>query len=230
MSHIPRSFPGIAAAVISRVLAMQARAAQGRRGPLATSVDCRDARKGGEIAGDPRMRASCTYRGPSDHDRPLAPGQAPPLGAHIVTPRRGYMHHGIYVGQGRVVQYRGLARGLCTGPVEDVSLAQFAHGHTLRVRAEASPCFDSAEVVRRARSRIGENRYRLLTNNCEHFCEWCLRAEPRSYQVDEWFSRPRLALRTMISSVSTSYSRRAQRSEPARLTDTMPSEAVQPLM
>ena len=226
MIHIPRNFPGIAAALISRVLAMQAHAAQGRRDPRATSIDCRDAHKGGEITGDARIRASCTYRGPSDHDRPLEPGQAPPLGAHIVTPRRGYTHHGIPVGQGRVVQYRGLARGLRTGPVEEVSLAQFAHGYPLRVRAEASPCFDGAEVVRRARSRIGEDRYHLLTNNCEHFCEWCLRAEPRSYQVDEWFSRPRLALRTMISSVSTSYSRRASLRGPGNV---MPSEAIQPL-
>jgi hypothetical protein len=32
----------------------------------------------------------------------------------------------------------------------------------------------------RARSRAGENCYRLLTNNnCEHFCEWCLRGKAR---------------------------------------------------
>jgi hypothetical protein len=209
MSHIPCNFPGIAAAVISRVLAMQARAAQRRRNPCVTSTDCSDAHEGEEITGNARMHASCTYSVPCDSDRPVAAGHAAPLGAHLVTPRRGYTHHGIYVGQGRVVQYRGLARGLRTGPVEEVSLAQFAHGYALRVRAEASPCFDGAEVVRRARWRIGENRYHLLTNNCEHFCEWCLRGEPRSYQVDEWFSRPRQALRTMMSSVSASCSRRA---------------------
>ena len=141
---------------------------------------------------------------PSDRDRSLAPGRAPPLGAHLVTPRRGYTHHGIYVGQGRVVQYAGLARGLRTGPVEEVSLAQFTDGHSLRVRGEASPCFDGAEVVRRARCRIGENRYRLLSNNCEHFCEWCLRAEPRSNQVDKWLARPSWALWIMLSLVSTS--------------------------
>ena len=25
----------------------------------------------------------------------------PPIGAHVVTPRRAYTHHGIYVGDGR---------------------------------------------------------------------------------------------------------------------------------
>ena len=32
-----------------------------------------------------------------------------PLGAHIVTPRRWYTHHGIYVGAGQVVHYAGLS-------------------------------------------------------------------------------------------------------------------------
>jgi hypothetical protein len=45
--------------------------------------------------------------------------------------------------------------------------------------------------MRRARSRLGENRYRLLRNNCEHFCEWCLQDEHRSYQVERLLSLPR---------------------------------------
>ncbi len=40
------------------------------------------------------------------------------------------------------------------------------------------------EIVRRAWSRIGESRYQLLSNNCEHFCHWCLFGESRSEQVD----------------------------------------------
>jgi hypothetical protein len=33
-----------------------------------------------------------------------------------------------------------------------------------------------------------------LTNNCEHFCEWCLRGTARSFQVEAWLARPRRAL------------------------------------
>jgi hypothetical protein len=40
------------------------------------------------------------------------------------------------------------------------------------------------EIVRRARSRLGENRYRFLSNNCEHFSEWCVNGEHRSPQVE----------------------------------------------
>jgi hypothetical protein len=122
-------------------------------------------------------------------DQTLDTEQEPPLGAHMVTPRRGYTHHGIYVGLGRVVQYGGLSRGLARGPVEEVSLSQFARGRPIRLRLEESRWSNGDEVARRARSRLGENRYNLLTNNCEHFCEWCVRGEHRSYQVDELVAR-----------------------------------------
>jgi hypothetical protein len=107
----------------------------------------------------------------------------PPVGAHLVTPRRGYTHHGIYAGAGRVIHYRGLAHGLRRGPVEEVSLACFAAGRAVRIHAHVAPRFDREEIVRRARSRLGENRYRLLTNNCEHLCEWCVQGCSRSSQV-----------------------------------------------
>ena len=85
-------------------------------------------------------------------------------------------------------------RGLRAGPIEAVSIEQFTQGRALRVLLESSPCFSSAEIVQRALSRIGEDHYHVLTNNCEHFCEWCLRGEHRSYQVDRWLSWPLRAL------------------------------------
>jgi hypothetical protein len=114
-----------------------------------------------------------------------------PLGAHVVTPRHGYKHHGIYVGRGRVVQYGGLSRGFRLGPVEEVSVTQFAQGRPMWIRPGEFGGADRPEVVSRARSRLGEDRYHLLTNNCEHFCEWCVHGEHRSRQVDELADRYR---------------------------------------
>lgn len=108
------------------------------------------------------------------------------LGAHLVTARCGYLHHGIYIGEGRVVHYSGLAGGLHRGPVKEVSIAEFSRNHPVWVKPGVRPLFSPKEVVRRARSRIGEDCYRLLTNNCEHFCEWCLHGQDRSYQVETW--------------------------------------------
>ena len=137
----------------------------------------------------------------------MAAEREPPLGSHIVTPRRGYLHHGIYVGGGTVVHYAGLAYGVRRGPVEEIPLARFACGRPIRVSSDASPKFDCREVICRARSRIGEDRYCLLSNNCEHFCEWCLRGDPRSYQVEAWLAHRGRALRAMIHFVALWLSR-----------------------
>ena len=134
-------------------------------------------------------------------DEALDPGAEPPIGAHLMTPRRAYTHHGIYVGEGRVVQYGGLSRGLRRGPVEEVSLLQFARGREIWVRPEETSHFNRENVIHRARLRLGEDRYHPLKNNCEHFCEWCVRGEARSYQVDELTARCLRVFRRLLKLV-----------------------------
>jgi len=112
-----------------------------------------------------------------------------PLAAHVVSSRTGYTHHGIYVGDGKVVHYAGLSRGWRHGPVEEVSLTEFSRGRPVRVRPHLKSPFDCSDVVARARSRLGEDRYRILSNNCEHFCEWCVCGESRSAQFELWRTR-----------------------------------------
>ena len=121
-----------------------------------------------------------------------------PIGAHLVTHRRGYEHHGIYVGNGRVVHYAGFAGSTQRGLIEEVELSRFAGGHPLTIRATPSARYVGDEAVRRARSRLGENRYRLLTNNCEHFCSWCLLGESRSEQVHCCLRHPRTGMLALM--------------------------------
>jgi hypothetical protein len=114
-----------------------------------------------------------------------------PVGAHLVTPRRGYMHHGIYVGGGEVVHYTGLANALRRGPVAKETLASFAAGNSISIRFETGAAYAPFEVAARAQSRLGEDRYSLLNNNCEHFCAWCVHGVARSAQVDRFLAWPR---------------------------------------
>ena len=130
----------------------------------------------------------------ADSNGALAAESELPIGAHIVTRRHGYTHHGIYAGAGKVVHYAGLSRGLRRGPVEENSRSTFADGYPVSIASGVPPKFEGREVARRARSRIGEDNYRILTNNCEHFCEWCLRGQPRSYQIDACPAIPSRAL------------------------------------
>ncbi|ODV41079.1 NC domain protein [Cupriavidus sp. UYMMa02A] len=136
------------------------------------------------------------YRDSASHAADL------PLGAHLVTGRHGYAHHGIYAGHGRVIHYAGFARALQVGPVEETSLEAFAGGRAVSIRLEPCARFVGQEAVARARSRLGENRYRLLSNNCEHFCTWCLSGESRSEQVETCLRRPHAALQTMLRLVA----------------------------
>ena len=128
-------------------------------------------------------------------DRLLVAGEEPPLGAHLVTPRVGFTHHGIYAGDDKVIHYGSLGESLRRRPVEEVSMARFAHQHAVWIREPRTTGLEGDTVVHRARSRIGEDRYSLFSNNCEHFCEWCRHGEQRSYQVERIVKVRRRVLR-----------------------------------
>lgn len=99
----------------------------------------------------------------------------PPIGAHIYSYRQNYYsHHGIYVGDYRVVHY--LKDGVQSTSIEYFSQDRnTGEYHTVKTLTEAgSPStFSVEEIVRRAKSRLFENDYNLLFNNCEHFARWC---------------------------------------------------------
>jgi hypothetical protein len=143
-------------------------------------------------------------------DSLLRSGEEPPLASHLISPRAFYTHHGIYAGNGRVIHYSGLAYGWGRGSVEDVPLERFAHGHSIRVRWDLRH-FDPRAVVERARSRLGEHSYRVLTNNCEHFCAWALRDESRSRQVERLLAAPRVLCEAIVRAVRSSLDRSASR-------------------
>ena len=108
----------------------------------------------------------------------------PRIGAHLVTPRAGYSHHGIYVGRRKVIHYSGLANGLAAGPIVETSLEEFSAGRGFKIKSYENPRFTGRDVEKRARSNLGENDYDLHANNCEHFCTWVIMGSPSSRQVD----------------------------------------------
>lgn len=77
----------------------------------------------------------------------------------------GYMHHGLYVGEGMVIHYT-------KGIVQMDTLETFKNGRSIEKRLSSLNC-SRKDAVRKAYSRLGEAKYNLLINNCEHFVEWC---------------------------------------------------------
>ncbi|MCA8003399.1 lecithin retinol acyltransferase family protein [Burkholderia metallica] len=148
-----------------------------------------------------------------------SPDRDLPVGAHLVARRHGYVHHGIYIGDGNVIHYAGLARRLNGGPVEIVSVDDFCAGFELAIVRHAQPLYDGTEAARRAASRLGECRYRLLTNNCEHFCLWCLFGVGRSDQVVSCLRNPVHGIAVVVMLLACVLAARLQAASVERATD-----------
>ncbi|MGL4881918.1 MAG: lecithin retinol acyltransferase family protein [Waterburya sp.] len=90
-----------------------------------------------------------------------------------------YKHYGIDCGDGTVIHYRKPSE-----TIERTSLATFSQGNPIYM-AEYSDGFGyiADVVVERAKSRLGEQEYNLLFNNCEHFASWCKTGISESQQV-----------------------------------------------
>jgi Lecithin retinol acyltransferase len=104
-------------------------------------------------------------------------------GTELIVDRLGYRHHGIYVGEGLVIHYAGWV-SYWRGLIETVTVGDFAGRCPVRVGRVPRESLRGNDIVRRARSRLGERRYDVLRNNCEHFCNWCQVGVSRSAQVD----------------------------------------------
>nr|WP_314787637.1 lecithin retinol acyltransferase family protein [uncultured Campylobacter sp.] len=133
----------------------------------------------------------------------------PKIGDHVFVDRsvfgvKLYEHHGIYVGDDMVVHYNGLARGIVfekscfeeilsnvvpldkrnIAKVEMTSLEEFASGDTWQIKEHANAPFSGQDIALCAKARVGEQKYNLLINNCEHFCNECVFGEHVSEQVE----------------------------------------------
>lgn len=112
-----------------------------------------------------------------------------PLGTHLIVKHFGYSHHGIYAGRGRVIHYSGFAHLFKKHPIEMTSIESFSHGKKIIVQSYSNPKFKGRKVVRRMRSRMHENNYHLIINNCEHLCTWAITGVESSPQVFRMMNR-----------------------------------------
>jgi len=153
-----------------------------------------------------RLATVAANGSPGSHHRPrrgLANCHRDPApGAHLEASRIGYRHHGVYVGGGRVVHYVGFLRSRQAGVVEETTLAGFAVGHPVRVVDHPESRYSAQEIIDRARSRVGERKYRLLDNNCEHFCNWCITGLSHSLQAERRIARVIQAIADLIDQCS----------------------------
>lgn len=105
---------------------------------------------------------------------------------YVMRPLMGmdgaYEHHGIDCGDGTVIHYY---KGGDAPRVARTSYATFARGNPV-FKKNYTVSYVPDVVIERAESRLGESQYDLLTNNCEHFANWCKVGRNESQQLVEY--------------------------------------------
>ena len=86
------------------------------------------------------------------------------------------IHHGIYYGFDKVIHYRDYK-------IRKDPLKKFGDPKKILIK-KYRRCSSPKKVISRAKKRLGEKRYNLLINNCEHFATWCKTGRGRCRQLE----------------------------------------------
>ena len=117
---------------------------------------------------------------------------SPKMGQIIRTRVSFYYHYGIFVSEDEVIQF-----GLPTDPGKSAEqikvlvsdIYTFLNGGELETAkpalAEKKTMRKPEEIVKTARSRIGEGGYDILHHNCEHFVNECAFGKSNSSFLDD---------------------------------------------
>jgi cell wall-associated NlpC family hydrolase len=98
-----------------------------------------------------------------------------------------YKHFGIYINDDCVIHYDGKIddKFLRDMSIRQTNMDRFLAGKTnFQIYNSKNYNIDPLDVVSRAKSRIGEEKFNLIFNNCEHFGIWCKTGVSKSKQID----------------------------------------------
>ncbi len=127
-------------------------------------------------------------------------------GDHLRIKRRFYYHHGVYIGDGKVVHYApppgkaigdGIGWRQILGANSKINIIHITELKAFErdedVKASVVPynrthSYPPLKAVARAKSRLGENGYNLWGNNCDHFASWCKLSGYDSRRINLWDS------------------------------------------
>lgn len=107
-------------------------------------------------------------------------------GNHIKVRRYGllYAHHGIDLGDGRIVQFGEPGKDATHSAIHITSMEEFLKGgRPIVVNYASDEALDPEESVRLALAGVGKKGYNLAFNNCEHFATFCKTGRKDSRQV-----------------------------------------------
>ncbi|HIJ57898.1 MAG TPA: lecithin retinol acyltransferase family protein [Deltaproteobacteria bacterium] len=105
-------------------------------------------------------------------------------GDHIYVKRssRFYKHHGIFIGNGRVIHVSGSIREKVHPEVRETDLSSFLKGGVPRRRVYEKR-LPASETIRAAKKQLQNGGYSMVWNNCEHFATYCATGKKKSLQA-----------------------------------------------
>ena len=127
-------------------------------------------------------------------------------GDHIKVYRTGYWHHGIDIGNDRVIHFTGNKEkgysGLGTSDlvITETSIEDFSCNANVKTVKYSEKSNDAETTVEIAQSYLGKSGYSLFDNNCEHFARYCKTNEWKSEQVQENVSKLGVGIGSVVAS------------------------------
>lgn len=105
-----------------------------------------------------------------------------------------YEHFGIYIGYGKVIDFSSDSifkeNSIRERTLENfLEESQFFYFYDFNIESNEFSEKDTStpeETVNKAKSKLGDKGYNLLTNNCEHFAIWCKTGVHQSRQIDKF--------------------------------------------
>ena len=79
-------------------------------------------------------------------------------------------------------------------------MGNVSKGHGISICRHYSG-FSPEEIVRRARCRIGESSYQLISNNSAPFCSWCVTGAHKNEQAERKISIPQKLFRQFVRGI-----------------------------
>lgn len=104
-------------------------------------------------------------------------------GDHIKVYHGIYTHHGIDCGDGTVIHYKGGLDQKINAVISRTAKRIFSSGREIFV-VNYKECLPPESVMKLAYSRLNENNYHLLFNNCEHFAMYCKTGQFENNLID----------------------------------------------
>lgn len=121
----------------------------------------------------------------TESSRSARPTEADLLhGDHIYVKRKGrfYTHHGIYIGDRKIIHPAGSLREKVDPEVRETDLFRFLKGGILKRRVYEKR-LPASETIRIAKEQLSNKSFSMIWNNCEHFATYCATGKKKSRQT-----------------------------------------------